>query len=314
MPMDDNPSPFNWGLRSLELDMTALANDAVSLRSCDARFKDNTDLSIPKDGIVDPVDIRKVLTGCGSVTIYLAIPVSPSGPTSADRTPEDIASSGQKTVLESEWENSGGESAEHPLGHRRMQARLLLTGQDHSGCEVLPLCRIERLSPEKPPEIDPTYVPPLLVIDGWPPLMRHLVPLSELIRGRVDTLLRETKLLLEPESTIEGYRPRIKEPPTETETLRRLSALNGVASCLDGIAYLPGRPPAALYAELCSLVARLEVLNSARQPVELPPYDHEDLGRCFRAVIMNIKVAMPIRHGTAALEIATGDRPDRSSN
>ena len=246
MPMDDNPSPFNWGLRSLELDMTALANDAVSLRSCDARFKDNTDLSIPKDGIVDPVDIRKVLTGCGSVIIYLAIPVSPSGPTSADRTPEDIASSGQKTVLESEWENSGGESAEHPLGHRRMQARLLLTGQDHSGCEVLPLCRIERLSPEKPPEIDPTYVPPLLVIDGWPPLMRHLVPLSESIRGRVgQTAQARPNCCLSrkarSEEIVRGVRNRRRIPKRSAGCQRS----TGVASCLEGIAYLPGRPPAA---------------------------------------------------------------------
>jgi type VI secretion system protein ImpJ len=171
MAMDDKQSPFNWGLRSLELDRTALANDSVSLRSCEARFKDGTELSIPKDGIVDPVDIRNVLAGCGLVNVSLAIPASPSGRTNVERTRDEIGSSGRKNVFEPERENGGNEGGEHSLESRRLYARLLLSGQDHTGFEVLPMCRVERLSPGKPPQIDPTYVPPLLVIDGWPPLL-----------------------------------------------------------------------------------------------------------------------------------------------
>jgi predicted component of type VI protein secretion system len=72
------------------------------MRSCEARFKDGTELSIPKDGIVDPVDIRNVLAGCGSVTVYLAIPVLPSGRTDVARVGFDTASTSccvRKTIL-----------------------------------------------------------------------------------------------------------------------------------------------------------------------------------------------------------------------
>jgi predicted component of type VI protein secretion system/pSer/pThr/pTyr-binding forkhead associated (FHA) protein/putative methionine-R-sulfoxide reductase with GAF domain len=326
MPSEDNPSPFNWGLRSLELDSTALANDFASLRSCEVRFKDGKEISIPNDGIVGPVDIRKLLTGRGSVIVYVGIPASPSGRTSVERPRDDVRSSGRKDVLGAEREDSGSEIGMHSLESRRMQARLLLSGQDHTGLEISPLCRVERLSPRMPPRIDPRYVPPLLVIDGWPPLLQELRSLSNAIRDMAERLARQlgdgdlslerpfigdATVQLKTEKTSGQSRPQLDEPQDEAERLRKLSALNGLYSCLDGIADPGGRPPAALYAELCSLAAQLEVLNSARLPVELPAYDHEDLGRCFRAVIsviLNIKAAMPIRQGTAFLEMATGDR------
>src|SRR4051812_35780154 len=73
MASDDGFRPFNWGLHSIELDRGVIADGIVSLRSCEARFRDGTKLSIPNDCIVDPVDIRNELAGCGSVTVYLAI-------------------------------------------------------------------------------------------------------------------------------------------------------------------------------------------------------------------------------------------------
>ncbi len=51
--VDNGRSSFSFQLGvagpALEVDTTALANDSVSLRSCDVRFKDGTELSIPKD-------------------------------------------------------------------------------------------------------------------------------------------------------------------------------------------------------------------------------------------------------------------------
>ena len=69
--MDDNPPSFNWGLHSLELDATALANGFMSLRSCEIRFKDGADLSIPNGSNVDTVDIRSALASRGWVEVYL---------------------------------------------------------------------------------------------------------------------------------------------------------------------------------------------------------------------------------------------------
>src|SRR5262245_4750201 len=53
--------PFNWGLRSVELDADAIANSMMTLLKCEARFPDGTHLSIPKDTAVPPLDLREAL-------------------------------------------------------------------------------------------------------------------------------------------------------------------------------------------------------------------------------------------------------------
>src|SRR3954449_4730616 len=66
--------PFNWGLRSIELDRDSIANYSATLRSCEARFKDGTRLTIPTDGAVGSAELKAALAGSGNVTVFLAVP------------------------------------------------------------------------------------------------------------------------------------------------------------------------------------------------------------------------------------------------
>ena len=49
--------PFGWGLRQVELDRDAIANYTMTLRTCEARFKDGSKVIIPGDVAVDPVEL-----------------------------------------------------------------------------------------------------------------------------------------------------------------------------------------------------------------------------------------------------------------
>ena len=53
--------PFNWGIRRVELDRDAIGNYSVVVRSCEARFKDGTKLSIPDDSTMSLVSRRTFL-------------------------------------------------------------------------------------------------------------------------------------------------------------------------------------------------------------------------------------------------------------
>lgn len=44
----------NWGLREIDLDLDALANSRLVVRSLKARFRDGTLVVIPDDGVVPP--------------------------------------------------------------------------------------------------------------------------------------------------------------------------------------------------------------------------------------------------------------------
>src|SRR5262245_27901554 len=79
--------PFNWGIRSVDFDIDAIANDSLPRRSCEARFKDGTKLSIPSDSAIDPVELRGALASQGAVTVYLAVPSLQAGRANVEEAP-----------------------------------------------------------------------------------------------------------------------------------------------------------------------------------------------------------------------------------
>src|SRR5690349_4822705 len=67
--------PFNWGVRSIDLDREALRDYRVELLACDVRFEDGTKFSIPADGVPDPVRLRDEMLEQNDATIIsLGVP------------------------------------------------------------------------------------------------------------------------------------------------------------------------------------------------------------------------------------------------
>ncbi|MBX6313763.1 MAG: type VI secretion system baseplate subunit TssK [Isosphaeraceae bacterium] len=275
--------PFNWGVRLLDLDRDAIGNYTVVLRSCEARFKDGTKLSIPGDANTDPIELRSALAGpSGAVTVYLAVPALQAGRANVEPHP---TADGPRYWIENrevEDENTGGDEQEILL--RRVRCRLLLSNQDQTGYEVLPLARIERSAQaEAPPQLDLSYVPPLLCIDAWPPLWRSVQALHHQIAARIDQLATQ---LIDRGISFDS------QVPGDAERMLKLAVLNGAFSELEALAYLRGLHPLAIYHELCRLVGQLAIFTEVRRPPNLPRYDHEDLGGCFQAVIKAIQLGL----------------------
>ena len=113
---------YNWGLRSLELDLDALANYRLVLRSLKARLRDGTLVDVPDDGNLGVLDLKNAFGRDNSLTVYLAVPVlqlsrsniSGGGTTNGARFAVD--------TLELEDENTGLNP--QPVQVRRLKDRI----------------------------------------------------------------------------------------------------------------------------------------------------------------------------------------------
>src|SRR5262245_14726197 len=65
----------NWGLRSIDLDQTALANHRLVIRSLRARLRDGTLVSVPEEGALPALDLTEALAEQSTLTVLLAVPV-----------------------------------------------------------------------------------------------------------------------------------------------------------------------------------------------------------------------------------------------
>src|SRR5262249_36505791 len=66
---------YNWGLRSVELDLDALGNFRAVIRSLRARFRDGTLVSIPDDGLLPTLDLKEAFQDRSNLTLYVGVPV-----------------------------------------------------------------------------------------------------------------------------------------------------------------------------------------------------------------------------------------------
>jgi type VI secretion system protein ImpJ len=184
--------PFNYGFRSIDLDRDELRDFRVVLRSCEARFKDGTKVSIPADGAPDPIVLTpRMFEREQEVVVLLAVPKLRVGEGRANVESGD-ASQGQGCrywvqSVSIEDHNTGSNKQEVEV--HRLRCKMLLKGQAQDGYNTHPLVRVILASEDGTPIIDPTFVPPLLIMDGFPPLMSRVRGLHLQISRHINDLL-----------------------------------------------------------------------------------------------------------------------------
>jgi type VI secretion system protein ImpJ len=272
---------YGYGVRTLELSEEAIANYQFQVNVCHARMKDGTIVALDPGQELDRLDLKEAFAQESVVKVYLAVPKLRMGAT-------NVRSSGQKTqaryveVSQSvQDESSGGSDQE--LRFRMLDLRLLLSTQDMAGYEVLPLAQVQRAAAQQAaPCIDPTYFPPMLAIDAWPPLGRDVIrAIYDIIGQRIEVLSTQ---VISRGITLDG------RVPGDLDRLFKLHELNAAYAVLQVMAFAAGVHPFTAYVELCRLVGRLSIFDAGRRPPEIPRYDHDDLATIFRKIKALIEV------------------------
>jgi type VI secretion system protein ImpJ len=266
---------YNWGLREARLDLDALANHRFVVRYLKARLRDGTLVAVPDDGNLPLLDLKSALEGNDNLTVFLAVPISNLGKANVS---SNGPSEGARYLLESkdlEDENTGVNP--QPIQFRQLNLKLLLSTQDHAGYEVLPIARVKKSAKaEATPELDVTYIPPLLACDAWQVL------LADILQQIYDRIGQKIQVLAD--RVVAGNISFDSQAQGDPLILAQLRILNEAYALLGIMAFAQGMHPLPAYLELCRLVGQLAIFGDERRPPELPKYDHDDLGGCFYRV------------------------------
>jgi type VI secretion system protein ImpJ len=269
------PVHHNWGLRAVQLDTDALANNRLVIRSLQACFRDGTPVSVPEDGLLPALDLKELFQPGQPLTVYLALPVLNLGKANvADDAPDPNARY-RLDSQELEDENTGVNP--QPVRVRVPNVRLLVSGQDQTGFETLPVVRLEKSAlANAPPQVDAAYIPPVLACDGWPVLN------GDILQSLFDRIGRKRERLASAFAARGGA--VAGGDPADAVAAAHLRELNEAYAVLSVLAFTPGIPPLAAYTELCRLVGQLAIFDRTGRWPAIPPYDHDDLGGCFYRV------------------------------
>jgi type VI secretion system protein ImpJ len=189
------------------------------------------------------------------------------------------AESGRYLLDTQELEDENTGINPQPIQVRLLNLKLLLSTQDQTGYEVIPIARIEKSSrAEAAPQIDQAYIPPVLACDGWQPLGAGILQtIYDRIGKKLELLATQVKQRgIGMESQAAGDRLIFEQ----------LRVLNEGSALLNVLAFAQGVHPFRAYYELARLLGQLAIFDRKldhRVP-DLEKYDHDDLGKCFYGV------------------------------
>ena len=286
--------PCCYGFSILEIDQRALANRQLEIRSCQARFRDGTLLSFEQGEEPDRISLEpaakqvealsaslsNIQETTDDIRVYLGIPRY--GPFTANASALAETEKCRSKIVRQEVADDTSGTNEQDVEFRQSNVRVLLSTDDLSGYELLPLAQIRGLaSRETSPEIDASFFPPVLAVSAWAPLCH------DIMRSTYDMIGKKVEVLAEQATTRQvGFS---SSEPGDLDRLFMLSKLLESQGSLKVLAFAPGIHPREAYTELCRLAGSLSVFEPDRRLAEIMPYDHDNLATIFHSIMKQIE-------------------------
>jgi type VI secretion system protein ImpJ len=286
--------PYGYGLVAIDFSREALGNNQFEVRQLKARMRDGTLVSLGFGQEPDRLDLKEDLAQIGKaladlsdafdkesvVRVFLGIPKlklgRPNVATEGDATPVRY----QPVRLSLPDENTG--SNEQQIELRQLHIKLLLSTQDLSGYELLPIAQIKRASAGAArPQLDEAYIPPVITVEAWQGLGRDIVrAVFDMIGQKIEVLGQQIG------SRNIGLDSR---NPGDLERILMLSRLNAAYNGLSVLGFAQGVHPLLAYTELCRIAGDLSIFSKDRRTEPVPPYDHDNLAGIFKEIQLRIE-------------------------
>ncbi|HEY8570191.1 type VI secretion system baseplate subunit TssK [Microbulbifer sp.] len=270
--------PYTWGLLELAIDSEPLAMGKISLSRVSGIFPDGTPVLAPQHehlpNVLDvPVNTR-------DEEVYLCIPLKRPGNQESVRDQEDFP---QARYQASNFDarnsaSTSGEAARIQVG--KLRTCLKLGSDDRSGYAAIAIARIRERQPEKPVELDPEFIPPILNAE---------------VSSVVKAYIEEVKGLLDHRGSALGHRlsDSGRSGSAEIADYLLLQVINRFEPLLKQITAQPRLHPHNLFLELLQLAGELSTFTSgSKRPPEIPRYAHDNLQQSFTGLFAVLRQSL----------------------
>lgn len=266
--------PFAWGVREIGIDPDALRNGTLRIDRLDVVLPDGEIYLAPgEDTLPPPVALDKLDQEGSTVELHLAVHHLRDHGNNCD-TNDSEHSRGRFVIDNRHIPDLFTNAAQAEIPVLRKQARLIASSQSLDQYLTLPLVRIRR-NATNGHEIDSTFMPPALRIDGSQALRLQLRRLLDTLQAKVNALYGFHR---EPSKNVIEFRSG------DVASFWLLHTASSAFAALAHIHHHPSLHPERLYQELLRLAGGLMTFSKSHTLADLPPYDHAKPGPCFQKI------------------------------
>lgn len=259
-----------WGLLSVQVDREALVGGYFTVQTASGILPDGLVFDIPSsDAAPAPKPLALYLKDeQETLDVHLTIPPYRYGGLNVAGSQNSDARY-QADVLLSRDENTG--LNERPIQVARKNLRILIDSEVRAGTPSIQIARLRKTTAGLP-ELDPSFVPPLLDISA-----------SDFLMSSLRTLLEN---LTAKSGELSGMRRQKNQSLADftSSDIANFWLLYTVNTYLPQVRHIfetrRGHPE-TIFSVLVALAGALTTFSPKVQPRDLPAYAHDDLGTCF---------------------------------
>lgn len=266
--------PYSWGVRRLSVDHDALRSDVLRVSALSVIFADGEVYRAPEsDDLPLQVRLSELAPTVQTVTYHAALPaLKPHGENCAD----GIHASPDARYVQQERDTQDlfTRAGEAPVSYLKKTVRLVSELDPLEAYESFPLVRLRRVATGGF-EVDPSFTPPAVTIEGAPGLHTQLARLMEKLLAKVNALYGHHR---EPSKNVIEIRGGDMSAFWLLHT-----ASTGYAALSHYLAH-PDLHPERLFSELLTLAGGLMTYSRSYKLEDLPAYVHADPGPAFARI------------------------------
>ena len=283
-----------WGFVSVSVDDAALALGKLGINSAHGVLPDGTAFSIPgNDAAPAALDIP---ADARNERVVLALVLQRPGIVESDAEQAAGSMGARYSVAEVEVGDSNTNvDRDTAIQIGRVNLRLMLERDTGEGFATLGLARVVERRADNKVVLDAQYVPPMLHAQGHPILDGYVRELCGLLHQRGEALAA-----------------RLSQPGrggvAEIADFLLLEAVNRSQPLFMQLQQRSVLHPETLYAACVSLAGDLATFREKRRPPPFPEYLHDDLQKCFRSVIDDLRQSLSMVMEQTAVPIELQDR------
>jgi len=285
---------YAWGFSALAIDDAALALGKLALNSAQGILPDGTAFSIPgNDAAPAALDVP---SDARNERVVLSVSLQRPGIIESDAEQPAGSMGPRYQVAEvSVGDSNTNVDRDASVQVGRLNLKLMLERDAGEGFATLGVARVVERRADNKLVIDAQYIPPMLHAQGNAILDGYLRELCGLLHQRGEAL-----------------GARIAQPGrggvAEIADFLLLEAVNRSQPLLMQLQQRSVLHPETLYAACLSLAGDLSTFRDKRRPPPFPEYLHDDLARCFRPVIEDLRQSLSMVMEQTAIPIELQDR------
>ncbi len=267
--------PYDWGIKTLKIDVKHLTMGKFSLAECSGIFPDGTPFNLPVDDALPlpidiPIDVQNNI-------IYLSLPLQQPGGVEVD-TDENPNNLARYHAAELEVRDANvATNATSPVMIARLHTTLLLERQERAGHVCIGIARVIESRIDKNIILDEYYIPPNLDCKSISHTRGYIKELYGLLHTRGVALGGRAS---------EAGRGGV----AEISDYLLLQLVNRVEPLFEHLQNIPALHPESFYRTAIQLAGELSTFCKAnKRPISFLPYVHDDLQKTFKQVMDELR-------------------------